>query len=94
MLTTTSSDHDPSLAAWTSVHTDSCDGYCHARRNVAPFSAAQRKNPMRTNDSASGIAYRCRPTVKCTHVRLVTKSRASASTSRASQNTWDVKKFR
>ena len=56
MLTTTSSDHDPSLAAWTSVHTDSCDGYCQARSKVAAFSATQRKKPIRTKDSASGIA--------------------------------------
>src|SRR5688500_18119983 len=56
MLTTTSSDHDPSLAAWTNVHTDSCDGYCQARSNVAAFSASQRKKPMRTKESASGIA--------------------------------------
>src|SRR3954468_2747237 len=26
MLTTTSSDHDPTLAGWTSVHTDAWDG--------------------------------------------------------------------
>ena len=56
MLTTTSSDHEPSLAAWTSVHTDSCDGYCQARSRVAAFSATQRKKPISPKESANGIA--------------------------------------
>ena len=55
-------------------------GYCQAPSQVAPFSATHRKNPIRTNDRLSGIAYRRSPTVKETRLghRATTKPIATS----------------